>query len=124
MTREEAVIATAYNLGLGRFAPAHWGYPSDLIIDIGLEYRNMAHFIATLGHKANHRFDAKNAFYDVVDHPVVGGIACVVAGEEIDIGDEIFVDYNYDLEQGVPDWYSDALNDFVMDSALREIYPD
>jgi hypothetical protein len=80
--------------------------------------------ITTLAHKANHKFEGKNAFYDVVDHPVVGGIACIVAREEIDIGDEIFVDYNYDLEQGVPDWYSDALNEFVMESAFTEIYPD
>ena len=84
----------------------------------------MLNFRTTLAHKANHMFENKNAFYDVVDHPVVGCIACIVAGEEIDIGDDIFVDYNYDLEQGVPEWYSDALNDFVMDSALREIYPD
>ena len=54
-----------------------------------------------------------------MDHPEVGGIACIVAREEIDIGDEIFVNYNYDLEQGVPDWYSNALNEFVMNSALR-----
>ena len=79
----------------------------------------MAHFRTTLAHKANHKFGDKNAFYDVVDHPVVGGIACIVAGEEIDIGDEIFVDYNYDLEQGVPDRYPNALNEFVMNSALR-----
>jgi hypothetical protein len=42
----------------------------------------------------------------------------------IDIGDEICVDYNYNLEQRVPDWYSDALNEFVMESAFTEIYPD
>ena len=119
-----AVTTAAYNFGLGRYAPAHWGYPTDLIIDIGLKYRNIANFRTTLAHTANHKFEDSNAFYDIVDHPGVGGIACIVAGDEIDIGDDIFVDYNYDLEQGVPDWYSDALSDLVMDSALREIYPD
>jgi hypothetical protein len=102
---EEAVIATVYNFGLWRFAPAHWGYLTDLIIHIGMEYRNIAHFRTTLAHKANHRLEDKNAFYDVVDQPVVGGIACIVAGEEIHIGDEIFVDYNYNLE---------LANEFVM----------
>ena len=78
MTCEQAVTAAGYNFGLGRFAPAHWGYPTDLIIDIGLEYRNMAKFRTTLAHKANHKFEDKNAFYDVVDHLVVGHIACIV----------------------------------------------
>ena len=105
-----AVTTAAYNFGLGRYAPAHWGYPTDLIIDIGLEFRNMSNSKTTLAHKANHKF---------MDHPEVGGIACIVAREEIDIGDEIFVNYNYDLEQGLPDWYSNALNEFVMNSALR-----
>lgn len=124
MTREQKEVASAYNFGLGKYSPQHWGYPDNLIIDIGLAYRNASNYRTTLAHKANHKFAEKNGVYDVVDHPVVGGIACIVAAREIDIGDEIFVDYNYDLGQGVPEWYRDALNHHVMEEAIREVYQD
>ena len=55
---------------------------------------------------------------------MVGGIACLVAANEIDIDDEIYVDYNYDVDDVVPGWYTDAFNSHVMKSRLREKYPD
>ena len=62
--------------GLGKYASKNWGYPDNLVMDIGLEFRNMSAFTTTLGHKANHKFSVKNGLYDLVDQPVVGGIAC------------------------------------------------
>ena len=95
-----------------------------LIIDVGSKYRNTAKYQTTLGHKANHKFGDTNVVYDTVYHPVMGGIACLVATKEIDEHEEIFVDYNYDLDSPVPDWYADALDMFVMEDTLQEIYPD
>ena len=76
MTSPQAEVAAAFNFGLGKYAPKNWGYPD---MDIELEFRNMSAFTTTLGHKAAHKFSVKNGLYDLVDHPVVGGIACIVA---------------------------------------------
>ena len=48
----------------------------------------------------------------------------VLLANEIDIDDEIYVDYNNDVDDVVPGWYTDAFNSHVMESSLREKYPD
>ena len=62
--------------------------------------------------------------WDIIDHPVVGEIPCFVAANEIDEDDEIYVDYNYDVEDVVPEWYVDGFNTIVMESSLKEKYPE
>ena len=124
MTNDQIVSAASYNFAIGQSAPSSWGYPADLIIDVGSKYRNTTMYQTTLGHKANHKFGDTNVIFDTVDHPIMGGIACLVATKEIDEHEEIFVDYNYDLDSPVPDWYADALDMFVIVDTLQEIYPD
>ena len=63
-----------------------------------------------MAHKANHVFWGSNAFYRAVEHPVLGGIGCLVALMEIDQDDEIYVDYNYDIDGDAPDWSMEAFN--------------
>ena len=58
----------------------------------------------TLGHKVNHKFEGINAEFETVDHPVHGGIVCLVAATEIDVDDEIFAHYRYSVEQAA-EWY-------------------
>ena len=69
-----------------------------------MEYRT------TLGHKANHSFN-NNVEYVFVDHPVLGGIACLVATEDIDDGEEVFAHYRYgDIQLVQLFWYREEYN--------------
>ena len=124
MTDVDIVEAASYLYSLGHHAPAWWNYPRDLLLDVGVKYRSTGSYRTTLAHKANHKFGGKNSHWDVVIHPVVGGIACLVASKEIDEGDEIYVDYNYDIDDLVPTWYTEALNSYVLESTMREQYPE
>lgn len=45
--------------------------------------------------------------FDVVKHPLFGVIVGIVATSEIRRGEEIYCDYNYDLESG-PYWYREG----------------
>ena len=71
-----------------------------------LLFRSFYKFRTTLGHKANHMFEMNNADYDTILHPVHGPIACLVANRDINVGDEITVDYLYDVELA-DDWYQE-----------------
>ena len=76
----------------------------DLVLDIPVEFRDVVRFRRTLGHKANHVFLVHNTEYKIVHHPVMGGIACLVARVPINLGEEVTVNYNYKVE-AAPDWY-------------------
>ena len=110
MTREEEHRAEACHLSLGKYAPPWWGYPKDLLIDVPEKYRSVTEYKTTLGHKANHSFK-NNAEYAAVDHPVLGGIACLVAATDIDVGEEVFAHYRYgDIRHVDLQWYIDEYN--------------
>ena len=80
------------------------------MLDIPEHYRSIIEYRTTLGHKVNHKFEDTNAEQETVKHPVFGVIACTVATKEIDVDDEIFINYNsYDLEDA-PDWYRALYN--------------
>ena len=94
MTLEEKYEVSACHLALGKRAPVWLGLPPDLLVDVSAEFRSVVEYRTTLGHKANHSFD-NNVEYWVVNHPVLGAIACLVAQTEIDVGQEIFAHYRY-----------------------------
>ena len=109
MTLSQISSSSSYLFSLGLVSPSWWGYPSDLLLDVGAEFRAVESYRTTLAHKANHAFLGSNSLYAAVDHPAMGGVGCLVAIIEIGEDDEIYVDYDYDIEGGgAPEWYRDA----------------
>jgi hypothetical protein len=107
MTVEEKYEAAACHLALWRIAPNWLGHPHNLLVDVSKRYRSIVEYRTTLGHKANHSFD-NNVEYWFVDHPVLGGIACLVAETEIDVDEEVFAHYRYG-NINLP-WYNEEFN--------------
>ena len=122
MTLDQRVEAASYLYSIGHHAPSWWAFSKDLLLNIGQEYRDTEDYRTTLAHKANHDFSGNNVEWGIVDHPVVGGIACLVATEEIDEGDAIYFDYNYDWDTLVPSSYADAFKNHDLESRMREKY--
>ena len=57
----------------------------------------------------NHKFSQEaNAEFEVVKHPLFGVIVAIIAQDVIEEDEEIFVDYNYSLDQDSADWYKEA----------------
>ena len=105
MSHAEKENAESCHLALGKYAPSWWGFPQHLLVDVPEEYRNVKEYRTTLGHKANHSFK-NNAEFAFVDHPVLGGIACLVATTEIEAGQEVFAHYRYgNIKQVKLEWY-------------------
>jgi len=106
MTKEEEYEMGRYYFGLGYTSPYSWGIPSALNIDIPERYRSIVDYRTTLGHKVNHKFDPEsNTEFTVVKHPLFGPICALVATKVIDIDEELFVDYNYDVDAlDAPQW--------------------
>eukprot|EP00850_Spirogloea_muscicola_P016082 SM000128S26215 [mRNA] locus=s128:144256:145798:- [translate_table: standard] len=79
---------------------------ADTVIDIPPGLVPVTAYCASLGHKANHSI-RPNAEYAPFCHPRFGDIKCVRATQPIAPGEEITVDYSYDLlgADGVPEWY-------------------
>ena len=108
MTEEEETITAAYYFKLSDNSPEWWGYPDGLKLDIPEEFRSIYQYRTTLGHKANHMFKEKNTEYDTVDHPVHGGIVCLIATKPISKDEEVYVDYWYDVKsKATVQWYKD-----------------
>ena len=108
MTNAEISSAGSYFFNLAANMPDWWGYPEDMVLDIPEEYRTIYQFRTTLGHKANHLFEGKNTEYDTVNHPVHGGIVCLLATHAIQAGEEVYVDYLYDVEdEDTEPWYKE-----------------
>ena len=79
-------------------------------VDVNEKYWNITEYRTTLAHKANHKFKNHNIVYQKgVNHPVLGNIGCLMAVTQIDPGEEIFVNYNYNLDGAVP-WYREEYN--------------
>ena len=48
-----------------------------------------------------------NTEFDIIYHPVYGPAACIVAKQQIEKGEELYVNYNYRIKWA-PDWYKEA----------------
>ena len=70
---------------------------SNMCVTVPPEMSGLESYRATLGHKANHHREKKNAEYGVfTSHPVLGTIMAVYATEDIDEGEEVFCNYGYE----------------------------
>ena len=103
MNEEEERVAGFYYFSLGE---SFSGFPKYLCIDHPPEYRHVKDYRTTLGHKVNHNLAGTNVLYGFVRHPSHGPVVGHVAIKPIAKGQEIFVDYNYDLDNA-PQWYVD-----------------
>lgn len=73
-------------------------------LDVGPESQSCDQYRATLGHKACHSFEMKNAAFREFEHPRFGRIMSVVALRDIQRDEEVFVSYNYSVSHA-PEWY-------------------
>jgi len=112
MTEGEEYEVGRYYFGLGGTAPYSWGINHSINLDIPERFRNIVDYRTTLGHKVNHKFDPdSNTQFMAVKHALFGPICGLVATKVIDKGEEVFVDYNYDVDATAGDnwtWYRDA----------------
>merc|ERR1712029_838016 len=96
----------------GYSAPYSWGIHPDINMDIPEQFRSFVNYRTTLGHKINHKFaPSTNSQFEVVKHVLFGPIVSIVATKVIEAGEEVFVDYNYDvdsLNNSHWQWFSDA----------------
>jgi len=105
MTDWEEEDAASYYFDLAGSSPGWWGVPEGQVVDIPSDMRSITQFRTTLGHKTNAAFfDESNTDFDMVRHPVLGPIPCVIARRPIARGEELLVDYNYDLKTAAM-WY-------------------
>ena len=104
MTVSEMSEAGSYYFNLWNNCVGWWKCTKDVMLEIPHHYRSYLNFRRTLGHKANHKFEENNVFYETLFHPALGPIPCLVADKEIHPGDEIFSDYMYELETA-DNWY-------------------
>ena len=74
-------------------------------IDIPPTYDSLKKYKGSYGHKANHSFKRSNAYFGRIKSPRFGETRCLMAKNNIDTGEEILIDYNYDLKAYVPQWY-------------------
>jgi len=98
MTTEELSVSLMYTLALGESA-------EEILVDVTGKHRSVEEYRTTLGHKANHKFERHNVEYQRgFTHPALGTVAGLVAIADIDPGEEIFANYNYNLQLAAP-WY-------------------
>ena len=65
----------------------------------------------SLGHKVNHSF-LPNSVFGTMFHPRWGRVRTVVTTSLVRAGEEILVDYGYDLVR-CPDWYRNMWTDTI-----------
>ena len=101
MTTQEEDDAASY---LFNFGETYKDFPSDLCIDLPTGYRTVQKYRSTLGHKINHSFIGTNIYWGFVRHPSFGPIVSLMASKPITKGEELFINYKYELEDAPP-WY-------------------
>ena len=87
-------------------------------MDIPVEYTSVDKYRATLGHKLNHSFRA-NCEEWFFDHPRFGLIPCERTKQDIEAGEELFLDYEYD-PYNCPEWFSEQLIAFKQSMTEEE----
>ncbi|XP_071743458.1 histone-lysine N-methyltransferase SETD7 isoform X5 [Lepeophtheirus salmonis] len=80
-------------------------------LDVPLTSISLESYKATLGHKACHCFEKKNAKFENLFHPRFGEIMSILATKDILPNEEVFVNYNYNLSYS-PDWYLSLWKEF------------
>ena len=77
-------------------------YSEAFTLDIPPGMDDIINYRASLAHKAQHKFEP-NVEFDYFEHPRFGHIRCLVSNTFIKRGEEIFVNYEYDIEtEGIP----------------------
>ena len=76
-------------------------FNEDYDLDIPEEMTSVANYKASLGHKVCHSF-TPNCEFDNFEHPRFGEIKCVVTLRPISQGEEITVNYQYQLSVAPP----------------------
>ena len=82
-------------------------YRSGERMDIPAEYIDLKNYCATFGHKLNHSFrpNCQEWFFE---HPRFGLVPCERTLRDVEAGEELFLDYEYD-PYNCPEWFSDQL---------------
>ena len=75
---------------------------------------------ATLAHKANHSF-TPNTKWGRLDHPRFGQVVTIIAIKDIQVGEEVSVNYKYPVFLA-PEWYKQCHQLFFKDKAVPKIY--
>lgn len=94
---QERYERLAYNI--------HMPEDENFYIDFPPNQADTRKYCASLGHKVNHSFHP-NCEFGTVQHPVWGRVRTVVTLQPVHQGEELLVDYGYDLLR-CPDWYRD-----------------
>jgi len=85
-------------------------FSTEFDIDIPDDMRRTDQYCSTLAHKANHSF-TPNTKWGRMDHPKFGMVVTLLALRSITEGEEITVNYNYNLAIA-PAWYKQCLAQF------------
>lgn len=106
---DEAALYTG-NMTSAEHEDAHknlMSFNDDYSLNIPPWMSQIVNYRATLAHKSNHKFgDGVNVDFDFTRNPRFGEIRCLMSVRYIRRGEEIFVNYNYDMKSGdVPGWY-------------------
>ena len=83
----------------------HMPEDESFFLDFPPARASLTEYSASLGHKVNHSF-SPNCKFGTIQHPRWGRVRTVVTTELVRAGQELLVDYGYDLLR-CPDWYRD-----------------
>jgi len=94
-TEETLYDRLAYNI--------HMPQEEDFFLDFPPSQADLTVYCASLGHKVNHSF-VPNAEFSTIYHPRWGRVRSVVTLRDVAVGEELLVDYGYDLIR-CPSWF-------------------
>jgi len=110
---EVGTVISFYNglrvdAGRDSYKPSPYAMTLDEKIDLDLpeEMTSIDAYAASLGHKVCHSF-VPNCETDLYQHPRFGLIRCIVSLQDIRPGQEIYINYKYNLSTA-PNWYKIA----------------
>jgi len=95
----------------------HMPEDEDFFIDLPPAVADLSIYCASLGHKVNHSF-LPNSRFGTMYHPRWGRVRTVETMEEVEEGQELLVDYGYDLLR-CPEWYRELWSKELGGSGLK-----